>query len=273
MTSRLVPPLAAACLLAAARVPLAAGGFDQPHLLTLRGDEVTVRYTPGALDRAAHLQERLRTLAGDVRGWLGVDLELRGFVLGPDEWEAAGVDRPYGVPARVGARELAVAAWGDERSVALWRAALRQPLPWGGGEPVRGTVEEAASLALCDLLVQVEVGRIAVAAAGWRGDAEALELAAHVVAASAFALHEPQRRAEIHDVFVRLAERPVAPARRGDGLYFRGAEIVLERDGTRAAKRLAQLARRGKGELRREALIERYPELAPWWRDLADAGS
>jgi hypothetical protein len=259
-----------------ARAESAAPRVDQPNLLALHGETVAVRYAPGSLDRAAHLQDRLQTLVSDAGDWLRVRLDVRAYVLGPDEWAAAGVDRPYGLPARAAGHEIAAAAWGDDGSVALWRGILGGPLPWGEGVPVRGTVEEAASLALGDLLAQVEVGRMAVEAAGWRGDPAALEVAAHVVAATAFAVHEPERLAEIRGVFARLEglapgatvgtgrDEQLSAWLREQGIFFRAAEVVLERDGTRAAKRLAQLARKGKGNLRRDLLLDRYPQLLPF---------
>src|SRR5688572_26625519 len=130
------------------------------NLLNLRGARSQLRYTPGALDRAAHVQARLDTLAADFANWSGKRFALQGYVLGPEDWAAADMTAAYGLPERTGPGTVAVPAWGDERTVALWRDLLGGALPWGSGLPVRGTPEEAASLALSDLLLQSALAKL-----------------------------------------------------------------------------------------------------------------
>lgn len=263
---------ARAALLAAALAPLlaaaaagqrAADPMALAHLLTLPGDLAAVRYTPGALDRAAHVQARLALLAEDFRDWGAGGMTLRALVLAPEDWPAADLRRPFGLPERTARGELAAPAWGSAETVALWRGFLGGPLPWSAGEPVRGTPEEAASLALADLVLQVECGHLFVerAALGSR-EPWVADLVAHVAAHTAWLRHEPQRLAEVSAAWRALAARTEAPPWLvREAQLHAGAEVVVARDGTRAVKRLMTLARR-QGALTPGALLRRYPELA-----------
>ncbi len=255
------------------------------NLLKLHGDDVQVLYSAGALDRASHVQERLSAIARDVRDWSGLDLQVQGLVLSPDDWESLHLAAPYGMPQTM-AQGVAVPAWGDERSVALWERLIGKPLPWNQGEPLRGSKEEAASLALADTMLQVEIGRMAaeravpLAGPEWVG-----ELLAHVVASSAMAVHEEVRAGEIDALYDALAQHVTPPAgveafsARADleqrlayqPLFHRGARIVLAKDGRKAARTLLKLPMGHGGQLTQAELLKRYPDLGAWLRGTAPA--
>jgi hypothetical protein len=266
-----------AVLPAAARGALPDESRVLANLLKLHGEAVSMLYTPGALDRAAHVQERLDALEHDVRDWGGFDLGLHGVVLSPEDWQALHLAVPYGLPMSM-AEGLATPAWGDPHSVALWRRLLGGALPWTGDEPINGTRDEAASLALADTMLQVECGRLAAARVVTLGPDWVRELLAHVVALTAIESHEQERRGEIESVYAALAAhqpapRPVAEFAAGAGLeqrlayqpvFFRGARIVLDKDGRRAAKKLLRMPDKQSGTLTEGDLVKRYPELKAW---------
>lgn len=250
-----------------------------PQLLTLAGD-VPVRYSPGALDRAAHVQERLQALATDFRRWGGEVEGLHAVVLEPDDWAASGLARPFGLPDRADPRGVALPAWGNETSVALWRRLYGGGLPVGEETPMRGTAEEATGLGLADILGQVEFARLAVDRTAPRAEAWARELLAHVLAGAAFQVHEAERGTEIAALYARIAAHVAAappPADFHAGLepqdwlatqpvFFQGAGVVLAKDGAGAAKRLLKSCRKGDGAELVSRLLERYIALGPWLR-------
>lgn len=279
-------PLAA--LAALALLPRPGGGAAVPadaervlaNLLKLNGDAALVRYSAGALDRAAHVQARLESLAQDVRSWAGVDLGLRGLVLSPEDWAGLGLTMPYGMPQQAAAG-IAVPAWGNDQSVAFWRGRVGAELPWGGGTPLLGTTEEAASLGLADTFLQVECGRLAAArVVTVRGEDWTLELLAHVVALSAISVHESERLPEIASTYALMAAHAGPPPRpeaftAGGGfdtwmsfqpVFERGAEIVLAKDGRKGARTLLRIPAGNGGQLTRGDLLKRYPALAAWLR-------
>jgi hypothetical protein len=251
--------------------PRQASPVGLAHLLNLRGIQTHVRYSPGALDRAAHVQLRLETLAEDFAAWSGQQLPFQGYVLGPEDWAAAQFDVPYGLPKRTGPESVAVPAWGDDQTVARWRVLLGGPLPWGTGQPVRGTPEEAASLALSDLLLQAELARMFLERTGVRGEPGWVgEVLAQSVALTAFHSHEAERIPEIEEVYAHLAATPggqFAEAARG----FDAARILVAKDGLRTPKRLLKLARDNGGRIGVGDLVARYPELGAWLRTAAVA--
>ncbi len=277
-----VSGLVAVGSLATALLAGAAGMSDESrvvaNLLKLHGEIVPMLYSPGALDRAAHVQQRLDALKTDVRKWSGIDLDLRAVVLSPEDWQSLRVPVPYGLPqwTSIG---LASPAWGDQHSVALWHELVGADLPWGGGDPLRGSRDEAASLALSDTLLQVECGRLAAARAiAVRGPDWIAELLAHVVALAAVAMHEEEREGEIAALYAALAQRLPAPGPvrafavgaeyrvrlAYQPLFERGARIVLAKDGRKSAKTLLRLPEKNGGQLTEGDLVARYPELKAW---------
>lgn len=257
-------------------IPAGAAEIQLPYLLNLHGELCPVRYSPGALDRAAHVQKRLETLAIDFSRWGSKPYTFRGYVLGPEDWAAAKLERAYGLTARSGSSGVVVPAWGDDQSVALWRGLLGGELPWGEGLPVRGTSEEAASLSLSDLLLQLECARIfthgesLTAAETWIAP-----LLAHTVALQLYTSHEATRLGEIDEVWQRLgrqglpsleacAAADLEPAvELACGARFHdGARILVAKDQMKTVRELRKLAKkRGLSEM---TLVKAYPALGDW---------
>ena len=66
----------------------------------------------------------------------------------------------YELPLRTGPAGIVVAVQGDAEAVANWRRWLGvETLPLAPGMPTVGTAEEAAALALADVLLQIEIAR------------------------------------------------------------------------------------------------------------------
>lgn len=250
------------------------------NLLKLHGQAVSMLYSPGALDRAAHVQDRLSALEIDARKWSGVALGLRGVVLAPEDWQTLRLELPYGLPQPM-SEGIAVPAWGDQHSVALWQRLLGGALPWPGGEPIRGSRDEAASLALADTFLQVECGRaLAAKALPVNGPEWIRELVAHVVALTAVAVHEPERLDAIAAVYAGLGARAGAPGAVAEysatlplerrlayqPAFFRGAQLVVAADGRRAAKKVLALPKKAGGQLTEGDLVKHYPALREWLR-------
>ncbi len=267
---------AALCLLVLALAPTRAGA-ELPFLLDLPATHKSwagVRYTPGSLDRASHVQDRLGLLVDDFDRWTDQKQPLFAYLLSRTEWEEVGVRIPYGLPARLPDGGIVLAAWGDKGMVALWRELLNGALPEIEGTPLRGTVEESSSLLALDLLGQVEASRTLVA----RGELQAAEprvydLFAHTLAASAFYRHERGRFNDIAALFRRLAAAEVsADSSHADlrtllqeqARTFNAAHWLLAKRGEDAPKTLFKLARKKKGALDTSTLRQRFPELAAW---------
>jgi hypothetical protein len=270
------PPVAGAT---AEEPPSALPGLD--HLLELPGSSVTFHYSPEALDRAAHLQLRLETLAALLRSLAARQAVYEVWVLSREDWATARLEVPYGLPARVASASFAAPAWGDAAMVAELERRLGGPLPALGAVPLRGTAEEGAALVLADRLLQVEIARDFVARAGVVGDEPWIApLLAHLLARVAFERFEPGRMPEIAAAFDRLAAahgearaHRLADYREGlpldTDLWFqaqllRGADVIWVEEGPHGAARwLYRLIDKAK-PVEREALEKRYPALAPW---------
>lgn len=279
------PVAASATLLAVLVLPAvlsAQAAGEQPFLLALPGDRVIVNYAPGALDRGHHVQRRFDLLVADASRWSDQKLRLRVFVLGRQEWQEMGFGLPYGLPGRMPGNVLAVPAAGDDDTVALWTRLTGGPPPPLAGTPMRGTAAEASSLALADLLGEVEAARVLLASAGVRGEtAWVQQVTAHLLALAVFERYERARLAEIGRFFDSLGHG-VDSATGLDGyapgldlatlLWFEsrfhdGARRVLESGKKNEAKAVLELARKNGGLLTRAALIELYPQLAAWLRE------
>jgi hypothetical protein len=237
-----------------------------PDLLLLHGRFCEVFYTPGTLDRAAALQQRLDVFVEAVMGMVpkqaGV-LIPRLRALDPERWQAAGIERPWGLPAPVGELEFAVPATGDAATVALARRLTGGFLPALPGEPLIGTVEEAASLLVADAVLQVELAGAWARAAGIRGEQPWIDaLVAHAVARLAWEQTDPDRMPAIADLFDRIAAHrggaapPSLDAFRHDlsveerlafdADFLRGADLLWVKKGNTGLRRwLAASARSG----------------------------
>lgn len=273
-----LPALVGLLGIALTTATLSAG--ELPFVLDLPGVATSVRYVPGALDRAAHVQDRFELLTQDFSSWSKRRVPLAIYVVGRDGWESVIDDTPYGLAASFGGG-LVVAARGDDATVALWRRLLGGPLPTPAGLPLGSTPEEVASLALCDLTAQVEGARVLLRSAGIAFDSDWLaEVTAHAVALSTFARYETSRLDEIRGVFAALSRArgtaaafPVPGALEELSLddrlwymstFFHAADRMFELDGPRTARRVLKLARKNEGRLREADLFRLYPPLEAW---------
>jgi hypothetical protein len=255
-----------------------------PDLLLLPGRFCEVRYTPGTLDRAAALQQRLDGL---VEALMGVVPKQAGTliprlrVLDRERWDAAGFDRPWGLPAAVGELELAVPATGDPATVELARRLTGGYLPPLPGDPLIGTADEAASLVVADAVLQVELAAAWARASGIRGDLPWIDgLLAHALARLAWERTDAGQMPALADLFDRIAAaRPGAATRslesyrhdltveerlEFDGRFLRGADLLwVEKGNTGLRRWLAGQARSGL-RVTEADLVEIAPALVPW---------
>jgi hypothetical protein len=248
-------------------------------LLSLPGKHVSVRYTPGSLDRATRVQQRLEPLAAEVGSWLRDPAPLAAFVVSREEWNQLGLALPYGFPARLPGRLLMLPAFGDEGTAEFWGGKLGMSLP--ASDPGFGSGPAAAlsSLEVCDLVGSVEATRILLEKAGISGEEVWIsELMTH----TAYLAARWQGRRPVTDEEVRGATAsreagPLALKAYTSGLsmedwlwfqsaFYRGALELIDRRGDRVARQLVRRASKSGGELGRGDLLDRYPELREWLR-------
>lgn len=263
--------------------------FPTPQFLTISGQRAAVGFLPGGLDRADHVLRRLDNLTAFFRRWSPeLPVPMSAYLVDRAHWKEIGLPGLYGLPLRTSPSSVFVPAGGDEELVRMWRSALGLDiLPMVPGVPVVGTPEEAASLALADVLMQTEAARGYAVAARLQGRAGWVqEAAAHVAALVAFRQTEPQRTDELRDFFARLRSRMGGPKRydaehfsqalqRGQeeeikawlwyqGVFFAAAEVIVKKDGKRAIQRLLKLRAANGRSLSDAALLKRYPGLRDW---------
>jgi hypothetical protein len=262
--------------------------------LTLTASGCAVRYRSGALDRAHHVLMRLELVTRQLNGWSEVPVPLAVYLLDRRSWSEVGLQSAYGVPVRTGPTAVALPAEGDAGTVELWRAVLETgAVPLVPGVPIQGTAEEAGTLAIADVLLQIEAARGFVQRAGLLGDRAWIgEVASHTAALALFQRNERSRVPEIAGFFDRLREttgregafslagyspssgfRDDAELRRWlwyQATFFEAALALVERHGHRAIPRLQKLA--GERRVLREAeLLAEFPELRPWHQRVGDA--
>ena len=282
--------IALSVLLAFAQLP---GSTDTPipapqspaePLLAYRGVEVAVQYSPGTLDRALHVTDRLDLIIGQLKKPLDIVFPLTVVVLPRDEWERRGLTRTYGLPQPLSIGSIAVPAAGDERAVRKWKSWLGTDLPILGGVPMVGTAEDAASLMLSDIVLQVEVCELlldrtaAAQAEPWiRG------LLSHLAALWLWTDFEPSRTAEIALIWSRIRgqippllalekqlERtgpsPLAMERwlLAESYLFDGASMANAAGGSKTFLKLLKTMRKEQKPPTREQMLALYPALASW---------
>jgi hypothetical protein len=245
---------------------------DLRHLLLLPGEAAWVFYTPGSLDRAAHVQEWLRTLATEHAKWSGSTVPLSALVLNREEWEGAGLARPYGLPLGLGRGTVALPAEGDSGTVAGWKALLGGHLPPLAGSPLRGSSEEASSLLAADLLGRLEAARELQAVGPIQAQEPWVrELVGAMVARWALR-GEPLTVSYMQRLCEELAATAAGAAGRaeeavdlagrlGDHRAFAAAHSLAGSE-RRPLSRLLELQKRGGGVLHAGLLLGRYPQLS-----------
>lgn len=225
-----------------------------------------VRYSPGALDRASHLQTRFALLAEDFGRWADRAMPLNAVLLSRTDWAAFKLQVPYGLPAKLATGEIALSAWADADTVGLWKNLVGSSLPELEGYPLYGTKEEAGSLLLTDLLAQSVAARVLLERAGYGAvDPHVLSLATHVLALGVSHRHERLSVPEIRKIYygpATAAEKSEWTARLiAESRYFRAAEAIVNRRGSASApKTMLKLLKRGNGPTVLE-LVKKFPEL------------
>ena len=253
------------------------------YLLELPDQDVAVRYTPGALDRAARLQDHLRRLYGDLLSWTGETEPQVFLVLSPQEWESLGIQERYGFPVQVDERVLAVPAWGTEETVKMWRELMGSSLPSVGGFSARGTPEEVASIALADAFLQLQICRAAARRLTLAGGEDGLwlnDVLAHLLSLSSdrLAAFPPALRLASALAGSGEGSPPGLPQDYGAGLdgptwvafhahFSRAAESMWEEKGKKAVRRALKLRRRKELPLAFSDLVKDFPGLEKWRRD------
>lgn len=253
------------------------------NLLELPGSRVDMRYAADTLDRASRVQRRLETLHELWQPLAPAPLGWRAAAVTEETWNALGAGRPWGLPVRLGESLFVVPAHGDAGTVAAVERLLGGKVPVAEGLPVTGTPEEVGSLAVSDVLLQVEAARAFVATAGLAGDEPWIDgVLVQLAARLAWEAAEPGRTLEIVALFDRIAVVRGGPRahrladyqRTGDAereLWFqaqfvRGADAIWVEEGRFGTqRRLTRWISRRKPVTRAE-LEKRYPALGEWQR-------
>ncbi len=277
-------PAAASSISASAIAPTRI--YTEPavyFLLKLPGDTVTVRYSPGSLDRSANLQTRLELASRAFKRWVDFKLQVTLYVLTREEWRQAGYDVPYGVPVRVGRRGLAAPAEGDAGTVALWAEMLKGVLPAVAGAPIRGTPQQAATMILADLMTQLLMCEILVDEVGIAGGRPWVRgLMTHLASVDLVRRYEEARLGDLDTMYQLLAQvhsprafssRDYNPdLRLRDWMWFQaqfhtGAQAILAKTGKGALKKMKKLRKKTGGVLNDDLLLRRYDTLNAWFHD------
>jgi hypothetical protein len=234
------------------------------ELLLLADDACDVRYVPGSLDRAAHVEEWLRALTiGGVRR-TGGGSRVVAVVLDRESWGQARLACPYGMPCFAGERVVALPAAGDAGTVALWRAQLGG-LPVLDGVPFLGTPEEAASLWPADQVAASLAARSLLATSGLHADEEwVMDLLGHALALDA--AHQAHVDLPLVAFWHTLLERP-APSRddaegnelRRQARLFSAAESMLGGSHKLSVKSLRKMQEKAGGVLRAADVRAEWP--------------
>lgn len=254
---------------------------DLPLLLDLPGDLASVRYTPGALDRAAAVQARFELFSAEFARTRFQATAVVVYVLSPEDWAAAKLANAYGEPQALDTDAIVVPAWAEGEMIARVRAWLGGEIPLPAGLPLLATREEAGALGVSDLLAQIAVGRMLAARANFRGDgAWIAPVLAHVVARLAWDRFEPGRMPEIAAIFDAMAAQdktlgghPLAawdptlplPERAWfETRFLRAADLILVAKGPRGARKILNRAVEGTQPLSQAVLFKEVPALATW---------
>jgi hypothetical protein len=245
--------------------------------LVLQGAGCAVRYTPGGLDRAHHLLNRVQLLTDYFQDWSEMPTPTVVYVMNREEWVRAGLPPVYGMPLRLSRTSIAQAASGDDPTVGFWRRTLGvERLPLIPGVPLQGTMEEAAAMAIADVLLQVETMRSFVERMGLQGRQYWVgEVVSHALAQLLFVEHESRSLGErlggpgAHDAD---EYRPL-PLEGEGGLerwlwfqsqFFDGGQLLSRKDGMKTVKRLLKAAKESGGLLTESQLLAQQPKLAGW---------
>ncbi len=271
---------------AAAQGPDGAPGSAKPlvNLLELPHSQVPIRYSLGSLDRAARLQGRLVDLVKRIDAWSKTRTHLTLLVVSPEDWEALRPGKPYGFPEWIDASTCAVPAWGSDESVALWRGLEGNRTVSAQDFFTRGSKRENASIALADLLLELDVCRTFARGQNLAGGKDGIwvnDLIGHLVCATHDHLRTYQEPIGLAALLGALAiaegssgGRPALEAYGADldlatwlgyqAHFARGAEQLWDDGRKSSVKKILRLRRRKGGPLLFEDLLKAYPFLQGW---------
>jgi hypothetical protein len=251
------------------RAAAARQGSGIPYLMELPGVRVHVRYSGGSLDRAANLQRRFEWMLEAVSRWSHTAVGLQLTVVDREGWAVIVGERvPYGVPALAADGTVVVPAHGGPDTVALWHDNLGLSLPRVQGKPLVGTPEDVASLAIADLMAELEVAHVMLAQAGIHGASPQIDaLLTMTTAWDAWYRFESDRLPEIERILSQLASNPHANAPpfawfAAAARTLPAARRIVEASGHRPMRRLAKLAQHGDGSVSACALLDEFKGLA-----------
>jgi hypothetical protein len=252
-----------------------------PYLLQLSGQRVTVHYTAGALNRAAHVQKRFEALTDDFKSWGGQPTLTVVYLLSRLEWEETDLEEPFGLPGNMGMSQVALGSWGDDGTIDLWEGLTGRDLPPIQGTPMRGTPQEAASLWLGDLVAQATVARGLLEMSGFYGDEPWVDdLLAHLVSLSTSQINEKLQMPQIARFWIGLSQqgggpgaRPLSARRQAttpaeelwyQAQFYEGARIIAKAEGKAAPKKILKPAKKSDGRISGRELLAQYPALRDW---------
>jgi hypothetical protein len=287
--------LAAAFAAPAAAQNVAAGGgtayaaptrfYTDPNvygMITLPGDQVTVRYGAGYLDRAARAQLLIEPVVRILNRWTGTNLTVNIYVLTREEWRQSRIDVPYGVPVRVGRASLLLPAGGDDEVVRLW-AGLRVPLPTNQNPGTAATPGQASASLFADYLALNLLGEIYADRLDLRpGEPWVQGFLGHAFLAPYYERLAPDLRRDLDPVWrTVIAQRPPkamaaadyrADMSLPDWLYFQanfhfGARALVGEEGRGIVKNLRRIQKKGDGVILGAALLDKYEDLKTWFYD------
>jgi len=250
-------------------------------LLELRGQQLTVLYPGDHLDRAALLQMRLDRLSRAYDSLTRAPLPWRFALVGRERWERLAPGRPWGWPIRLPGPLFLAAAGGDSALVAEATELLGGAPPDPGGDPLVATREEAGSLVVFDLLLDLETARAFAAAARLSGDEPWIApLVTQLALRYAWEVGEPGTLLPRVALFDRIAAahggaraHRLADYRPGldplvdlwfEAQFLRGADVVWVERGRRGVSRLLDRWADVGQPIRRADLEERFAGLAAW---------
>lgn len=254
---------------------------DLPLLLDLPGDLAPVRYTPGALDRAASVQMRFELLAQEFARTRFKATAVVVYVLSPEDWAASRLANPYGEPEALGTDALVVPAWAEAEMVDRVRGWLGGAIPVSAGLPLLATREEAGALGVSDILAQIAGARLLAKRAHFVGDRDWIApVIGHLVARLAWDRFEPGRIREIAAQVDAMAAQDRTPGGHAlaewseslplpqrawfEARFMRAADLIVTAKGARAARKILNRDVAEIEPISEALLLKKYPALAGW---------
>ena len=254
----------------------------------LRGDLSAVGYLSGNLDRAHHFLRRLDLITASFNKWADAAVPVVGYLVDRKTWDEMQLPGLYGIPVRTGPTAIVVPTSGDAETVRMWRSILGvDALPLNPGVPLHGTADEAASLAIVDVLAQVEAARGFVTRSRLIGAEPWIsELIAHLAARVLFAEYEPDKLGQIDWVYDQILEAYGGVGQDGQrefraelalgeiadierwlwyqGAFARGARVAHGQRGAKSIKALLKATRKSRSGLSEAVLRDTFPGIDAW---------